>query len=454
MPAVVAKLRAKAQADHRARTTMDRLDAEHRAVFVRAINNVLATEEALFTYAQIIDGLPIADVAWDRRSPGIFGDHPIEEHEELCPGALEKAREVCRQWDPAILSFDAKVINAFQHAVPGTKMFNTRLIELVAVALHQFGVLLHQLEFRMHKGDIDSITNWTMPKPDYEDDDDWEPSKPLPTIFNHPFYVSSEIYPEGVADMVGYWAEDRILGGVVVFDRRVELGPDGNLTGEPPNVYLHPSRAELTFRVTQLLDGQQQALVDFLLSKPDSNMTAVVPYSLPILVDDRNRTRVSPEEAVLPRGVYRDIWERRPLDRNEYNMQRRRPQSEVDYPEQSINALLINTRCGDELPEGEWKRYLDGEETLPEGPTKRMLDEYMDRFGDEYRARSGPGGKKQKLDGEDTEEGKGKERGGEKEEKLKPIKVDTVESLERFLAGKEDEGGEETEMSKGQEKTP
>ena len=51
------------------------------------------------------------------------------------------------------------VINAFRRAVPGIKMFNTRLIEIVAVALHQFGVLLHQLQLRMHQGDIEYMVN-------------------------------------------------------------------------------------------------------------------------------------------------------------------------------------------------------------------------------------------------------------------------------------------------------
>lgn len=155
-----------------------------------------------------------------------------------------------------------------------------------------------------------------MPKPEYEDDD-WEPIRPLPSIFNHSFYRHSMIYPEGVADMVGYWAEDRTLGGVVLFDRRAELDPNGDLTGEPPNIYLHPSRAKVTFRVTQ-------PLVDFLLAKPDSaaapgNKNALqVPCPLPILVDDRNQTRVDPHEALVLRGIYRNIWERRPLDREEW----------------------------------------------------------------------------------------------------------------------------------------
>lgn len=45
--------------------------------------------------------------------------------------------------------------------------------------------------------------------------------------FSTPFcllrYSKAEQYPEGAADMVGYWAEDRIFGGVVLFGR----GKDG-----------------------------------------------------------------------------------------------------------------------------------------------------------------------------------------------------------------------------------
>lgn len=40
------------------------------------------------------------------------------------------------------------------------------------------------------------------------------------TLFCHKWYRDHDQYPEGVADSVGYWAEARILGGVVLFDRR------------------------------------------------------------------------------------------------------------------------------------------------------------------------------------------------------------------------------------------
>lgn len=40
-----------------------------------------------------------------------------------------------------------------------------------------------------------------------------------PTAFCHAFYTAVEQYPNGVADVVAYWAEAKIFGGVVLFDR-------------------------------------------------------------------------------------------------------------------------------------------------------------------------------------------------------------------------------------------
>ncbi|KAJ4205016.1 hypothetical protein NW759_014682 [Fusarium solani] len=41
-----------------ASSTIDALDEDHRHVFTNAIKNILATDLAEFTYAQILDGLP------------------------------------------------------------------------------------------------------------------------------------------------------------------------------------------------------------------------------------------------------------------------------------------------------------------------------------------------------------------------------------------------------------
>ena len=107
---IAAEQREAARLDYRERVTLeDRVSPEHYVIFTRALKNVLATELALFTFAQIIDGLPIADVGFDRRDHGLTGDHPLDEHEELCLGALDKARELDGAWDPSTLKFHPKV---------------------------------------------------------------------------------------------------------------------------------------------------------------------------------------------------------------------------------------------------------------------------------------------------------------------------------------------------------
>ncbi|KAK4170839.1 hypothetical protein QBC36DRAFT_341183 [Triangularia setosa] len=389
MDSVLAQLRTKALADHRARVSLDKLDAEHRSVFVRAINNVLSTELAIFTYAQIIDGLPIADVAFDSRWVDIPEGHPLDvDHEELCPGAMEKAREVCLKWDPELLKYNPNVLHAFQQAVPGTKLFNTRLIELVASSLHQFGTLLFQLDLCLHKGGkeaIEAARKWKEPKPSWKTDvrdEDWNPPPCQSPFFHNPYYLDRDIYPEGNADVVGYWVEARILGGVVVFDRRAEESNGANSTynrPEPPNVYFHPNRAKVTNRITQLRDEQQQALIDFLVLEDTSKAASFSP--LPILVDEKNTKRFDWQDSIISHHIYRDIWERRPLNDDEMRLQNSRPEGQLDHPEFLAIQIAINQAVGNPLPEG-LKRWLETEEREKEQAEKKAkLDETEDKEG-------------------------------------------------------------------------
>lgn len=99
--------------------------------------------------------------------------------------------------------------------------------------------------------------------------------------------------------MVGYWAESRILGGVVLFDRT---------TPESDTIYLHPDREDVTYRICQLTDTQKVTLLRFL--RADNSSEEGVKCPLPILPDENNTHRVDPEEPFSFTGVYRDIWER------------------------------------------------------------------------------------------------------------------------------------------------
>ncbi|KAF5010805.1 hypothetical protein FDECE_3048 [Fusarium decemcellulare] len=231
-----------------------------------------------------------------------------------------------------------QAIAAYQQAKSGSKAFNVRLHELVAVALHQIGVLLFQLEFRIHQGDIDNITKWSMPPVE-----GLVEVPPRPTLFSHHAYLDIDVYPEGVASIARYWAEDRILGGVTVFDRRAEE------SGTTPNVYFHSCRRRQTHRVYQLRDDQQEALFSFFLS--DTGSPPPKPNPLPILSNAQNRVRVDSEVAITHHGIYRDVWERKPITKEELRALERRPKSDVDYPEYTDEVFRINKQLGIPLPQ-------------------------------------------------------------------------------------------------------
>lgn len=108
---IAQRMHALAREQHNHRIAFENVKATpHRAILDRAILNVLSTDLAIFTYAQIIDGLPTADVAYDRRYSGMYPDHIIDEvHKEVCSGAMRKAREFHKTWDPSILMFNPHV---------------------------------------------------------------------------------------------------------------------------------------------------------------------------------------------------------------------------------------------------------------------------------------------------------------------------------------------------------
>lgn len=209
-------------------------------------------------------------------------------------------------------------------------MFQNRLIELIAITVHQLAAALFKLDLRLHNGDVDRLVQWRMPSTG------GSPSAiPRSTLFNHPAYLAEDVYPDGVADVVGYWAEDRILGGVVVFHRRAEARSPDSL----PNVWLHSARRWVTNRPYELTDEQQQSLVEFLLAAAPTEESC----PLPMLGEKRNRRRVDATMAITHYGVYRDIWERKPLTFDILLILERRPKEAVDYPEEEDLLWKINT---------------------------------------------------------------------------------------------------------------
>jgi hypothetical protein len=87
------------------------LEAEHYYPLARAISNVLSTDIAKSTFAQIVDGEPLfATVAEYYINPLCDAKpHPISSHTELCHGVLERAEEFRSQFDLSSMRLDSQV---------------------------------------------------------------------------------------------------------------------------------------------------------------------------------------------------------------------------------------------------------------------------------------------------------------------------------------------------------
>lgn len=162
---------------------------------------------------------------------------------------------------------------------------------------------------------LQMVHTWTPPQDSHDGSLWWRFNRdgPPATLFRHTWYRDHTQYPHGAADVAGYWAENRVLGGVVLFDRKAEAREGSS--GGTDAVYLHPERDEVTYRICLLTDTQKKALLDFFLGTPSTGSSGVAKdretCPLPIIPDETNVQRVDPEEPIRYTGVYRDQWERK-----------------------------------------------------------------------------------------------------------------------------------------------
>lgn len=84
------------------------LDAHHLHVFTRAVSQVLSTEIAKFTLAQLIDGLPVKNVT-EQSVRWLDRDHPIAAHETLCDKVFEKTEIWLSEFSPSDLRVESWV---------------------------------------------------------------------------------------------------------------------------------------------------------------------------------------------------------------------------------------------------------------------------------------------------------------------------------------------------------
>ncbi|KAK7431619.1 hypothetical protein QQZ08_001837 [Neonectria magnoliae] len=286
------------RADELGSTPLSCLPEPHRGILIRAVSNVLSCDEAEVTFAQIVDGMPLSEVEEDSYDDTACPEHPIHtKHTQLCPGVLEKTRQFRNDVDASELAFSPMLF----------KWQETHGCHL-----------------------DDGLSNWVAPK----DHTVWWARFPVgraPTLLRHSWYCRYDQYPNGVADGVGYWAESRIFGGVILFDRRQpDLKPPihPEPAVDPDAVYFHSCRYGVTYRIYKLLDAQKHELLQFLLS--DESPPSSCP--LPIVGSKENTERVDPEDSAEENGIYRDKWERPELEPDASDYRTRDVRERLNYP--------------------------------------------------------------------------------------------------------------------------
>ncbi|RKK99357.1 hypothetical protein BFJ68_g13233 [Fusarium oxysporum] len=303
-------------------TNLKGLDVEHLSAFERALRRILETDIAEQTYAEVLDGLPLRASYLSFQFPQ--DGHPVLEHEELSEDARERVCEYRANLDISSLLFETALVEAFRETAPQSKEFYLRLFELLAVSCHKFAVEIFQLDEATEKHKIYDI--W---RDSPRDMMKWDSFRD-PTAFSHGPYIAVDQYPNGAADSVGYWAEARIFGGVVVFDR----GEDGT---ESRQIYFHGCRRKGPRTIYPPTDQQFEQMIHFLLDDSDSHDTASS-HPFPILATSQNRWRWDPWEAMAHYNIYRDRFERK------ISSSKGRPcvLNSIDWPEVKDDLYLIN----------------------------------------------------------------------------------------------------------------
>lgn len=123
------------------------------------------------------------------------------DHAELCPGVVEKTRQIRDAFDPTSLVFKTELLSAFQRTSPNTQRFELRLLEMLADACHQIASYLYSLDDGVHKHSL--YYAWR----DSAEPASQDPRLPVhraPACFYHRSYQTFDQYPNSISNVVSY----------------------------------------------------------------------------------------------------------------------------------------------------------------------------------------------------------------------------------------------------------
>ncbi|CAF9930845.1 MAG: hypothetical protein ALECFALPRED_004741 [Alectoria fallacina] len=211
------------------------LSAEKLQPLEVALTSILAMPIARDTYAQMIDGTSVRD-------------HPSPSNE-----AIQQYEEIRKGFAVRALKIDTKLIQDYLNAPLDSQVHLFRLLEITAASVHALAGMTYA---------------------SFHPDTDIKPQEPrgghlaafygtdqFYVDFYHDDYRLLEKYPSGLLNVVGYWAETQLFGGVVLFDR-------GDSGLEINSAFVHPRDPKRFSRAYQLSSQQMARFSD--LSNPHS----------------------------------------------------------------------------------------------------------------------------------------------------------------------------------------
>ena len=186
-------------------TDLCELDVSKLQLLNKTPKAILKLEISQNAFAQIIDGEPTRRSY--RENYASDWDSGISERDEPSEAAVRLYQEIVQKIDARQIMVDLNIIQAFQNAPHQTSAENLRLLEFVSTCLHSLaGMIYHSFH---------PETNI------------------FPDRNTHPFYLTRHYwvdffhvcfkrgwdYPYGLLNVIGYWIEAQIFGGVVLFER-------------------------------------------------------------------------------------------------------------------------------------------------------------------------------------------------------------------------------------------
>ena len=106
-----------------------------------------------------------------------------------------------------------QLVQKYQNAPLNTREHDLRLLEITAASINALAGIIY---LAFHPASKLKPPKWL---PDQDFHYSFYRSQKRPIEFYCTHYEAYERYPFGLLNVVGYWAEDKLFGGVLLFDR-------------------------------------------------------------------------------------------------------------------------------------------------------------------------------------------------------------------------------------------